>query len=98
MIEIAYSEQALADVERFTSFLKARTDDTATVLDTIFAAIAILATSPYIGRPVRGPIRELIISFGRSGYVALYRIKRNRVEILALKHQAEAGYQPTKDR
>jgi plasmid stabilization system protein ParE len=38
--------------------------------------------------------RELVIGFGDSGYVALYRYDRERdaVIILAFRHQKEAGY------
>lgn len=38
--------------------------------------------------------RELIIGFGDSGYVALYRFVRedDAVYILAFRHQREAGY------
>ena len=39
-------------------------------------------------------LRELIISFGDSGYVALYHYERktDTVLILAFRHQSEAGY------
>lgn len=50
-----------------------------------------LAHHPFIGRRVEREVRELVISFGRTGYVALYRhfpIK-NEVRILALRHQRE---------
>ena len=44
--------------------------------------------------PVRERLRELVISYGRTGYVALYRVaaRGDRVEILAIRHQREAGY------
>jgi plasmid stabilization system protein ParE len=56
--------------------------------------VTILERHPYIGRPVRGPLRELVISHGRTGYVALYRVapRLDRVEVLAIRHQREAGY------
>jgi len=56
--------------------------------------VTILERHPHIGRAVRGPLRELVISFGRRGYVALYRVssRRDRIEILAIRHQREAGY------
>jgi plasmid stabilization system protein ParE len=43
---------------------------------------------------VRGDIRELVISSGRTGYVALYRLRNGvaTVEILTIRHQREAGY------
>jgi plasmid stabilization system protein ParE len=55
---------------------------------------ATLDRHPNIGRPRRGDLRELVISHGRTGYVALYRLTRQggQVEILALRHQREAGF------
>lgn len=39
-------------------------------------------------------LRELVISFGDSGYVALYRFDptADAVYVLAFRHQKEAGY------
>jgi plasmid stabilization system protein ParE len=55
-----------------------------------------LETAPEIGRPfAESPdLRELIIEFGDSGYVALYRHspEEDAVTILAFRHQKEAGY------
>jgi len=57
---------------------------------------ALLETSPDIGRPVpESPaFRELLISFGDSGYVALYRHEAamDTVYIVAFRHQKQAGY------
>ncbi len=57
---------------------------------------SLLETGPEIGRPLDDipEIRELIIPFGESGYVALYRIEQkiDSVYILAFRHQKEAGY------
>jgi plasmid stabilization system protein ParE len=60
----------------------------------IVDAVMILERHPYIGRPVRGRLRELVISYGRTGYVALYRVaaRGDHAEILAIRHQREAGY------
>ena len=56
----------------------------------------LLETEPEIGRPFDDvpELRELIIPFGDSGYVALYHfdIKTNSVLILVFRHQKEAGY------
>jgi len=55
-----------------------------------------LHEQPGIGRPMEDEpeLRELIISFGDSGYVALYHYERktDTVLILAFRHQSEAGY------
>jgi len=50
-----------------------------------------------MGKPFEGlpEIRELIIPFGDSGYVALYDYEAasDSVIVLAFRHQKEAGYQ-----
>lgn len=57
---------------------------------------ALLEIEPEIGRPFDNlpDIRELIIPFGNSGYVALYRFdaETDSVYVLAFRHQKEAGY------
>lgn len=56
-----------------------------------------LETNPEIGRPLEDfpELRELIIEFGDSGYVALYRFERkaDTVYVLVFRHQKQAGYQ-----
>ncbi len=56
----------------------------------------LLETTPDIGSPLDDPpdLRELVIAFGESGYVALYRhkLENDTVYILAFRHQKEAGY------
>ena len=38
-------------------------------------------------------LREMVISFGRAGYVALYEIESERtVTVLAVRHQREVDY------
>ena len=63
---------------------------------TIEQQFALLETNPDIGRPFFDlpELRELIIDFGDSGYVALYRYEPNDdvVYVLAFRHQKEAGY------
>ena len=46
-------------------------------------------TTPRIGRIVTGELRELVISYGRTGYVALYRfvVAQQAVRVLAILHQ-----------
>jgi len=56
----------------------------------------LLETNPDIGRPVDDlpELRELVVAFGESGYIALYRHEpdTDTVYILAFRHQKEAGY------
>lgn len=95
MIELVYSEGAWADLQRLSDFLlltdPAGAQATANV---IFEALEILVQHPEIGRKVRAGNRELVISRGHSGYLALYRYLPSwqRVLVLALRHQREAGY------
>ena len=59
-------------------------------------AATLLETNPEIGRPLDDlpELRELVIAFGDSGYVTLYRYESSSdtVYILAFRHQKEAGY------
>jgi plasmid stabilization system protein ParE len=92
---VLYSARALADLDHLFDFL-AEHDPTVAVKAAalIVDAVEVLARHPNIGRPVRGDLRELVISHGRTGYVALYRVMRqhDRVEVLAIRHQREAGF------
>lgn len=97
MNEVQFTERALNDIERLSDFLLR--NDPAAALATvgiIFDAIDILAHSPEIGRKVRAGNRELVISRGSSGYLALYRFLsiQQRVLVLAVRHQRESGYKP----
>ena len=95
MTELVYAAQALLDLERLGDFLL-ETDpqaaqDTAVL---IFDALEILVQHPEIGRKVHFGQREVVISRGRTGYLALYRFLPHidRILVLALRHQRESGY------
>ena len=99
-VAVVFSAQAEADLDRLTDLL-AETDvllaqETAEV---IFEAVLILERHPAIGRRTSGGLRELVISRGRSGYIALYRERptAKRIDILAIRHQREAGYGGTRE-
>ena len=92
MARLTYSEKALRDLERLTEFL-AQSDPVAAAetVELIEEAVSVLRRHPMIGRMVEAGLRELVISRGRSGYVALYSIEEDQgaVLILALRHQRE---------
>lgn len=95
MARLIYSERAFTDLERLTDFLIE--SDPSAALETIGLieeAVNLLNRHPLIGRPVEQDLRELLISRGRSGYVALYSLdeKQDAILILAIRHQREAGY------
>lgn len=95
MVKLSYSGRALADLERLSDFL-IETDPSvaAETLGLIEEAVELLIRHPLIGRPVEYALRELVISRGRTGYVALYSFEEDQdaVLILAIRHQREAGY------
>ena len=95
MTELVYTEQSLVDLERLSDFLL-ETDPQA-AQDTeilIFEALEILVHHPEIGLKVHFGQRELVISRGRTGYLALYRFlpRIDRILVLALRHQRASGY------
>jgi plasmid stabilization system protein ParE len=92
---LSYSDRALADLERLTDFLLASDALAASeTVDLIAEAVGLLSRHPLIGRPVEWGLRELVISRGRTGYVALYSVEdeHHAVLVLAIRHQREAGY------
>lgn len=59
------------------------------------SGIATLKTSPFTCRKAGASpfLRELIVPFGRSGYVVLLEIEDNaNVAVLAVRHQLEDDY------
>jgi len=93
--KVIYSGDALQDFERIVEFLIASSPDSAAAaVGRIRQAIEILSDHPVLGRRVDGLRRELVISRGASGYLALYRFDEGRdlVRILRSRHQREAGY------
>lgn len=84
-------------LERCRRFLTDRNPAAARrAAETIDRHFLLLESRPDIGRPFRerAEWRELVIDFGDSGYVALYRHEPelDAVYILAFRHQKEAGY------
>jgi plasmid stabilization system protein ParE len=93
--EVTFASRALTDLERIFEFLA--TGNPAIAFATVQAirtGIEVLANHPFIGRPSARGRRELILSRGKSGYVALYRYDPglDKVLVLAIRHQREAGY------
>jgi plasmid stabilization system protein ParE len=95
MSVVIYSKSSLQDIERLADFLWEQdanwSDET---INIITSAIAILEQHPEIGRPVRARCRELVISRGQSGYLALYRYQaqKDTITIMRIRHQRESGY------
>jgi plasmid stabilization system protein ParE len=94
MAGISYSSEALADLERISDFLSESGLNELETLDLIDEAVTILARHPLIGWQVESGLHELVISQGRTGYVALYTYEavHDAILVLAIRHQREAGF------
>ncbi|NBB50829.1 type II toxin-antitoxin system RelE/ParE family toxin [Rhizobium sp. CRIBSB] len=97
MPRLIVTKRAALGIGRCRQFLDRQSPEAATRAGwAIEQYLLKLETSPLHGRPVIGAhaMRELLIPFGKSGYVALYRHDADRdvVLILAFRHQREAGY------
>jgi plasmid stabilization system protein ParE len=94
---LIFTPAAARGIERCREFL-ARKSPAASrrAAQAIIRQLEVLAIQPGIGRPLDDEpnLRELIIAFGDSGYVALYRYdpQADTAFILAFRHQKEAGY------
>lgn len=81
-----------ADIARLVEFLMDADISVALgTFDIINDGLQILKLHPQIGRLVEGEKRELVISRGNTGYIALYRFDKllNSVVVLAVRHQRE---------
>ena len=95
MAEVVYSRHAFTDLERLAEFLGKEAPAAAVAaIDVIRDGIEILSRHPLVGRPCEEGLRELLISYGKSGYVSLYSYEQREdvVLVLAIRHQRKAGY------
>lgn len=93
---VEWLESALTGLERIYLFLAEKNEDAAkAALAAIRDKTLLLEQFPNAGRPTNDlepEQRELLVPFGMSGYVLLYRIEKDIVYILAIRHQREIGY------
>ena len=97
MATVVYSARALVHLERAFEFLASENPDAAiAAAAAIRSAVENLAAHPLLGRRVYDDIRELVISYGQTGYIALYRfvVPQDEVRVLAIRHQREIGFVP----
>ncbi len=94
---VRLAPRAADDLQRLFDFL-AQTDLAAAdrARGSIAKGIAFLQDFPFACRkaiPENPLLRELLIEFGQSGYVALFEIEdADTVTILAVRHQREDDY------
>lgn len=97
MSRLIVTPEAARGLERCRQFLVQKSPAASRrAAQAIIRQFELLATQPKMGRPIEDEpaLREMIVAFGDSGYVALYRYESqsDTVFILAFRHQKEAGY------
>ncbi len=95
--QIRFTKDARDDLKRLYSFLVDQDIHAAErALEAINKAIDLLKTFPFTCRKAKADspfLRELVITFGTNGYIALFEIEEiNIVTILAVRHQREDDY------
>jgi plasmid stabilization system protein ParE len=101
--QVVYSREAVEDLERLFDHVLDRElrspsgdlDIAARAITAVQQACQLLAHSPFSCRKAGAStfVRELIISFGGSGYVALFEIRDSQQVIIgAIRHQNESDY------
>jgi plasmid stabilization system protein ParE len=96
---VRFTQEAEADLLRLFDYLLERDIGAAERAELAIAkAVELLQIFPFSCRKAGGGageafLRELIIPFGNSGYVALFEIEAGgHVTILAVRHQREDDY------
>jgi len=95
--QLRFTLEAKEDLERLYFFLVENDVKAAEkALITIEKAWELLESFPFACRKVESDnpfLREFLISFGNSGYVALFEIEESDViTVLAVRHQREDDY------
>lgn len=94
---VRYTKAAREDLHQLYAFLLERDIALARrARDAIAKSIGLLQDFPFTCRKAAADtpfLRELLISFGATGYVALFEIENSEtVTILAIRHQREDDY------
>lgn len=95
--KVRYTKAAKEDLQRLFAFLVAKDIKAAQkARKAIGASIELLRQFPFTCRkamPENAFLREMVISFGSAGYVALFEIENDEtITILAVRHQREDDF------
>ena len=95
--QVRYTKAAKEDLLRLYEFLVENDLEAGhSALEAIRKSISLLQNFPFTCRKasLENPfLREMVISFGSGGYVALFEIEADRVvTILAVRHQREEDF------
>ena len=91
-IALQWSDDALADLNRFAAFLHERSPELAAIVaDAIIARTQILTRHPKLGRPIAGreEFRQLVLQVLGGDYIFQYRYDGAQLVILRVFHARE---------
>lgn len=97
-VAVIWSDGAVDDLTRLRKFIEPHNQDAAYLAaQTILSATETISGHPQIGTSVEnmiddGDYRDLLIPFGKYGYVLRYRYLDNAVYILHIKHGKEKEF------
>jgi plasmid stabilization system protein ParE len=92
-MNLEWSDDALADLDRFVEFLnKERPSLAAVVAGEIIAKAQVLTRLPRLGRPIAGheEYRQLVLQVSGAAYVFQYRFDGEHLVMLRVFHAREA--------
>ena len=92
-IDLDWSEDALADLDRFAAFFHDQSPELAAIVaEAIVARAQVLSRHPKLGRPLatREEYRQIVMQVLGGAYVFQYRYDGNRIGILRVFHGREA--------
>jgi plasmid stabilization system protein ParE len=102
MAKITLHARVIARLHEIEEFYQSIDEELASrALNTLFRWFEKISKNPAIGRlqlsfpDIRqAEVREAVVPFGQSGFIALYRYLKEQDEIiiLALRHQRERGF------
>ncbi len=96
MPQIIYTDKSRNDLQRLADFISNVAPHVKDkMIDNLLGGISQLTANPRLGKPSdRALFRELIIPFGHSAYVVLYRYdeKNDIVIITRIRHGRENGF------
>lgn len=91
---IIFAPEAISDTRRLYDFLKTENPDAARrAMVTIWRKLELIETMPALGIKTKSPfIRQVVVRFGKRGYVARYTIRERDGALIVLRvwHGREA--------
>jgi len=96
MPHIVWTDNALSCVQRLNRFLKEKNPEAAKkAVRAIRKGVEGLEFSPYAGKPaeyIGAQYRTYMVSFGKHGYIVLYKYKGDDIFIISVKHYLELEF------